>query len=97
MPQIDDIWTWLLNAQKRYDALLEIYGFGSSVLGEAHPSDVDIIIVFSEWEARDTCIKLEREFLKRFATPLHIQKFHVSQTEEIVNFIDLQADIRKII
>ena len=60
--------------------------FGS-ILKDASPNDVDVMVVSTEWDIRELCRELKSEFHLRFGQPLHLQLFHVSQSADIEAFI----------
>ncbi len=63
------------------------YLFGSILRDKKVLSDVDVIIICNEWDVRDTCISFRKEFYLAFRIPLHIQVFHTSQGDEIIDFL----------
>ena len=78
-------------------ATVEMHLFGSILEPGATPSDVDVLMVFSEWNVRDYCSSLKRRFEKRFGHPLHIQMFHASQVAELEAFLVRAGESRRLV
>lgn len=87
MPRREGIRSWLRGAFGRRSPPLSRWILFGSILRDANPNDVDVIIVSLEWDIRELCHELKSEFLQRFELPLHLQLFHVSQTADIEAFI----------
>jgi hypothetical protein len=87
MLKIDEIRSWLGVTIGRYSPPFSNYILFGSILTDAAPHDVDVIIVSEEWQVRGLCRNLKSEFRDKFGLPLHLQLFHISQTADIEAFI----------
>jgi predicted nucleotidyltransferase len=62
--------------------------YGSFARGTSKFNDVDVVLIFNEWNVRLWAARAEGSFERRFHRPLHIQKFHRSQKRSIQTFMD---------
>jgi len=70
--------------------------FGS-ILHSENPNDIDIIIVFNEWDIRDFMSQIKKSFKIKFKFTLNVQIFHISQDEIINLFLKRAAPTREIL
>jgi predicted nucleotidyltransferase len=90
--------SWLTNASVALSrVVVEAHLFGSFLEPEATPSDVDVLIVFREWDARSYSTLLKRQFQSQFGCRLHIQMFHASQVKELVAFLERAGRSRRFV
>jgi predicted nucleotidyltransferase len=97
MLDVDAITQWLSAAAGGpASRTVEMHLFGSVLETDGKPSDVDIVIVFAEWDVRSLCTEMKERFQRSFCCPLHIQMFHVSQTEQLTQFLKDAQRTRRI-
>jgi predicted nucleotidyltransferase len=93
-----EVEAWLVNASVRLDlSVVEAHLFGSILEPEATPSDVDVVMVFREWDVRNICTSLKKQFEERFGHRLHVQMFHASQVEQLETFLVRAGGSRRLV
>lgn len=94
-PEVD---SWFTNASASLGpVVVEVHLFGSVLEPEATPSDVDVLIVFREWDVRSYCSLLKRQFQSQFGYRLHVQMFHISQVKELAAFLERAGKCRRLV
>jgi predicted nucleotidyltransferase len=93
-----EVESWFTNASDGLSpAVVEVHLFGSVLEPEATPSDVDVLIVFREWDVRSYCTLLKRQFQSQFGYRLHVQMFHESQVKELAGFLERAGESRRLV
>jgi hypothetical protein len=87
MPDKSKIIKWLCSAFSANEQIVEHRIFGSFSLGARYIGDVDVIIIFSEWDQRGFLKRLQDSFFDEFNIKLHVQAFHFEQKREIGAFL----------
>lgn len=97
MPDVEAVGRWLADAASDVSPLIaEMHLFGSLLERDASPSDVDVVIVFRDWDVRGHCTAIQEQFRRSFGYPLHIQMFHVSQGMQLASFLGRAERTRRI-
>ena len=97
MLDVEAIAGWFAGASEPMRlAIAETHLFGSVLEPHINPFDVDVVIVFQDWDVRGRCTELKRSFQLAFGRPLHIQMFHISQANELDEFLERAARTRRI-
>lgn len=90
--------TWLSARLCQFQpTVVEAFLFGSILAKHSEESDVDVLIIFNEWDVREVCSTLKAEFTSVFGYPMHLQLFHVSQKCEMAEFLDRAGIVRRVI
>jgi predicted nucleotidyltransferase len=79
--------SWIETTLRRRDTVERFYFFGSFTTPSRKIGDIDILVIFSTLDQYEFLIETSRNFRDKFEIPLHIQSFHIDQTEEIDNFL----------
>lgn len=77
---------WLQENVSDLGVVSSAFIFGSFLDAKNTYSDVDVVIIFQNWENRQWMAKLKSQFSEIFGIGLHIQGFHLSQEDEILKF-----------
>lgn len=97
-PDVEAVGHWLADAASDLSPhIAEMHLFGSLLERDGSPSDVDIVIVFRDWDVRDHCTTIKERFRRSFGYPLHMQMFHISQGMQLTNFLEQAARTRRIL
>lgn len=94
MRKIDVFISWVAEFILPLSLVDRVYIFGSALKDANAANDLDTIIVFNEILVRDTCVRLRRSFSELFGIPLHIQIFHLSEKQELNEFLHV-TDIHR--
>lgn len=87
---------WLVEQCELGSALHEAYLFGSFVKSGDSPADVDMMCILNIRNVRVWSSKTKFHFLEKFGIPLHLQRFHKYDVEEITKFLELAEVWEKI-
>lgn len=88
MPERKKIVDWLDAERLSNQQIVAYQLFGSFARNEKHFCDIDVLIVFSEWDQANFLQGLAKRFNQEFSIALHIQGFHITQTDAINMFLE---------
>lgn len=95
--ELEAVGNWLSGAASDLSPVVaELHLFGSLLERDSSPSDVDVIIVFRDWNVRGHCAVMRERFRRFFGLPLHIQMFHISQRLQLAEFVKRAEQTRRI-
>lgn len=88
---------WLAEQCELESALQEAFLFGSFIKSSDTSADVDMMCIFNVRNVRVWSSQTKSHFLKKFGIPLHLQRFHKNDVEEIAKFLDVAKTWEKIV
>jgi len=77
---------WVRNNIQCSRRVCSCHVFGSFLDTWHNFDDVDVVIVFQDWNVRMWIARIKRKFLLSFHRRLHIQVFHKTQVRHIRKF-----------
>jgi len=86
---------WLELQLKNMRTVEIAYLFGSFV-SCLNYRDVDVLLIFNQYDVREQLRSLKRNFSQKFGVILHPQLFHLSDLDEYKLFLTRNADAKRI-